>query len=306
MKSILHIGNIAGVPQVLSKAQRKMGFNSDILSFEFNKFKYNIDFYYPTKLPFPLRFFEKIFNFRRISNNYDVFHFHSTSIIPFGLDIPIWRIQKKKVIIHHHGSDIRNKGEPRLYEKFADKIIVSTPDLLKWSPNAVWVPNPISIEDFSYVGTENKEKSEEINVIHAPSNRAKKGTEYVIKAIDKLKTEGYKINLMLIENMPNNKAIEYYKKADIVIDQLLIGWYGMFAMECMAFGKPVCSYISEDMESYMPFNPIINTSPENIVENLRILAENGSFRKEAGYKSRKYIKEMHDANKIARKINNIY
>jgi len=111
---------------------------------------------------------------------------------------------------------------------------------------------------------------------------------------------------MLIENMPNNKAIEYYKKADIVIDQLLIGWYGMFAMECMAFGKPVCSYISEDLESYMPFNPIINTSPENIVENLRILAENGSFRKEAGYKSRKYIEEMHDANKIARKINNIY
>lgn len=306
MKSILHIGNIAGVPQVLSKAQRKMGFNSDIVSFDFNKFEYNLDFYYPTKLPFPLRFIEKMFNFRRISNNYDVFHFHYSSIIPFGMDIPIWKIQKKKVIIHHHGSDIRNKGEPRMYEKFADKIIVSTPDLLKWSPNAVWVPNPISIEDFSYVGNENKDKSEEINVIHASSNRAKKGTEYVIKAIDMLKTEGYKINLTLIEHMPNNKAIEYYKKADIVIDQLLIGWYGMFAMECMALGKPVCSYISEDMESYMPFNPIINTSPENIVENLRILAENGSYRKEAGYKSRKYIKEMHDANKIAKKINNFY
>lgn len=306
MKSILHIGNIAGVPQVLSKAQRKMGFKSDVLSFDFNKFEYNIDLYYPTNLPFPLRSVEKIFNFRRISNNYDVFHFHYYSILPFGVDIPIWKIQKKKVIIHHHGSDIRNKGEPRMYEKFADKIIVSTPDLLKWSPNAVWVPNPISIEDFSYVGNENKDRSEEINIVHAPSNRAKKGTEYVIKAINKLKNEGYKINLMLIEHMPYNKAIEYYKKADIVIDQLLIGWYGMFAMECMAFGKPVCSYIRDDLESCMPFNPIINTSPENIVENLRILTENGSLRKEAGYKSRKYIKEMHDSNKIAKQLINYY
>ncbi|VVB95969.1 Uncharacterised protein [uncultured archaeon] len=306
MESILHIGNIAGVPQVLSKAQRKMGLKSDILSFDSNLFEYNIDFYYPTKLPFPLRSVEKIFKFRSISNKYDVFHFHYSSILPFGVDIPIWKIQKKKVIIHHHGSDIRNKEELRMYKKFADKIIVSTPDLLKWSPDAIWVPNPISIEDFSYVGNENKDKSEEINIVHAPSNRAKKGTEHVIKAIERLKSEGYKINFMLIEHMPYNKAIEFYKKADIVIDQLLIGWYGMFAMECMAFGKPVCSYISDNLESYMPFNPIINTSPGNIVENLRILIEDRSLRKEAGDKGRKYIIEMHDANKIAKQLINFY
>lgn len=41
-----------------------------------------------------------------------------------------------------------------------------------------------------------------------------------------------------------------------------------------------CVYIRDDLESYMPFNPIINTSPENITENLRILIEDERLRKE--------------------------
>lgn len=40
--AILHIGDIAGVPQELSRAQRKIiGFKSDVLSFEPNPFRYN-------------------------------------------------------------------------------------------------------------------------------------------------------------------------------------------------------------------------------------------------------------------------
>ena len=316
MISILHIGNIAGVPQILSRAQRKIGFKSDVLSFDFHPFEYEIDLYYPIKLPkslTSLRFIgfylicaEKILDLLRISNKYDVFHFHFSSIIPSGRDIIIWKLLGKKVIIHHHGSDIRNIGEQQLCSKYSDEIIVSTPDLLEWSPNAKCIMNPISLDDFTYLGVENKHKSEWINIVHAPSNRAKKGTEYVIKAIDSLKNEGYKINLILIEQMSHDKAIEYYKKADIVIDQLLIGWYGMFAIECMALGKPVCSFIRDDLKSFIPNNPIINTSPQNIVENLKILIEDGTLRKKVGSISRKYVEDMHDAEKISRQLTNFY
>ena len=148
--------------------------------------------------------------------------------------------------------------------------------------------------------------SEGINIVHAPSNRAKKGTKYVIRAFNKLKGEGYKINLMLIENVPHNKAIEYYKQADIAVDQLLIGWYGVFSIECMALGKPVCVYIRDDLESYMPFSPMINTSPKNIVENLRVLIEDEKLRKEFGKKGRKYVKQVHDADKIAKRVFEVY
>jgi len=314
--SILHIGNIAGVPQELSRAQRKLGLRSDVLSFEQHPFEYEIDIYYPTKLPrflksirfigTSLRLIEKMSNLLGISTRYDIFHFHFSSILPFGVDVLAWKALKKRIIIHHHGSDIRYKGELRMYSKFADKIFVSTPDLLEWSSNAEWVPNPISLDKFPYVGVEDKNKSEEINIVHAPSSRAKKGTEYVIEAVNKLKKEGYKINLILVENMPYKKAIECYKKADIVIDQLLIGWYGMVSIECMALGKPVCVYIRDDLESFMPFIPVLNTSPKNIIENIRILIEDEKLRKELGRKGRKYVELMHDAKKVIRKVIDMY
>lgn len=316
MKSVLHIGDIAGVPQGLSRAQSKMGLKSDVLSFSSHKFEYDIDLYYPTKLPrnlYSLRYIggflkriERMTNLLKISNEYDIFHFHFSSVLPFGMDVPIWKILKKKVIIHHHGSDIRHKQEFKMYLKFADIILVSTPDLLNWSPTAIWIPNPISLDDFSYYGVGYKNKTECVNIIHAPSNRVKKGTEHVIKAINILNNEGYNIDFTLIENMPHHKAIEFYKNADIVIDQLLIGWYGVFSTECMAYGKPVCVYIHDNLESYIPFNSIINTSPKNIIENLRVLIENRTLRKDVGDNGRNYVENVHDSKKIAKRLLELY
>lgn len=300
MNSILHVGDTAGVPQELSKAQRKLGLKNDVLSFYPHPFNYEVDFFHPIKLPYPFDNGEKFFNLFNILNNYDILHFHYASIFPNGKDFPIWKMLRKKVIMHHHGSDLRFIGERPRYLKYSDKILVSTPDLLEWSPNAVWIPNPINLEKLSYVGVNTG--SDEVNIVHAPSKRKKKGTDHVIDAVKKLQNEGYKVNLSLIENIPHNKAIEYYKKADIVVDQLLIGWYGSLTIECMALGKPVCVYIRDDLESYLPWNPFINTSPETIVENLRVLIENESLRKELGENARKYVEEIHDSKKIAQKV----
>jgi len=300
--SILHIGDVAGVPQKLSRAQRRMGFKSDVLSFQRHPFDYSADF--QINAPFPLDHVIGGAYILRLLYMYDVLHFHCGSVMPYGLDFPIWRIFKKKVIIHHHGSDIRYKKEGLLFSKFANLIFVSTPDLLKWSPNAIWIPNPIDLKLFPYVGV--KEKDRNLNIIHAPSNRTKKGTKYIIKAINKLKKIGYKINLILVEKVPYRKAIEYYKQADIVIDQLLIGWYGMVSIECMALGKPVCVYIKDNLEQYLPFMPFLNTSPKNIVENLSILIEDQKMRKELGEKGRKYVEYMHEANTVAKKVSSLY
>ncbi len=302
MKSVLHIGNIAGVPQSLSKAQRKVGLTSDVLAFGPNRFKHSVDYYYPNKMPIPFNYIERMFAMLKIANKYDVLHFHYNSIIPFGLDFPFWKVLKEKVIIHHHGSDIRHKGEKPLYAKFADRIFVSTPDLLEWSPNAVWIPNPIDIESFPYIGVRNKPS--EVNIVHAPSSRAKKGTKYIVEAIDELKREGYRINFLLVENTPHERAIEIYKEADIAIDQLLLGGYcgGVFTLECMSLGKPVCTFVEEKYKSYMPFLPVFNTSVDNITENLRKLIEDRSLQKELSLKGRKYVEQVHDVRKVVKKV----
>jgi glycosyltransferase involved in cell wall biosynthesis len=247
---------------------------------------------------------ESIFNLYKLISDYDIFHFHSFSASNIGLDLPLWKFFGKKIIIHYHGTDIRGKKEKRLYKEFSNKVIVSTPDLLSYISDAIWIPNPIDLEEISVCKV--SEKSDKITIVHAPTNRIKKGTKYIINAIKKLKKEGYKAELVIIEKMSHNKAIKYYQQADIIIDQLIIGWYGMFSIECMALGKPVCSFIRNDLESYMPFNPIINTSPKNIVENLKFLIEDETIRESIGKKGRGYVEKVHSADIVTKKVTALY
>lgn len=256
----------------------------------------------------PVNLLRKMPILLKIAGDYDLLHFHYSSGLPFGLDFPLWRLLGKKLVMHHHGTDIRGKGERFLYSRLADRILVSTPDLLKWSRDAIWLPNPLDLERYPHVGVRFTQSDDEgpIRILHAPSRRWLKGTEHVLRAIRRLKDEGYDIELILVENTPHDLAIEYYKKADIVVDQLLIGWYGMLAQECMALGKPVCVYLREDLLGFMPFQPMMNTGPERLQESLRELIEDTDLRMKLGGLGRRYVQELHSSDRIASRLMQLY
>ena len=298
MTSVLHVGSIAGVPQELSRAERRMGLKSDVISFEPHPFDYEVDFSRSTRLPFPLKYAERMHAISNIVGDYDILHFHYFSVLPFGLDLPLWKMLSKKIIIHYHGDDIRNKGEGILSRRYAREVLVSTPDLLAWSPRARWTPNPIDLKKYPCIGVEDQEQT--LRIVHAPSDPKVKGTEYVIKAVEELKKEGYKIELDLVKNMPHQEAVEHYKQADIVVDQLLVGWYGVFAIECMALGKPVCVYIREDLKSYLPNKTFVSTSPSRLKGHLKMLIEDANLRREIGEEGRRFVEKTHDSEKIVK------
>lgn len=106
-----------------------------------------------------------------IVRDYDLLHFHYSSGLPFGLDFPLWRLLNKKVVMHHHGTDIRHKGEHWLYARLAQRIFVFTPDLLERSRDAIWVSNPRDLEMYPYVGVSDKPSNDmdPIKILHAPS-----------------------------------------------------------------------------------------------------------------------------------------
>lgn len=81
------------------------------------------------------------------ARTYDIIHTHSLEGI--GKFIKhIWH--GKKVVMHFHGSDIRGKwSDKEQYWKCADKVLVSTEDLLQDAPSdATYLPNPVDTELF--------------------------------------------------------------------------------------------------------------------------------------------------------------
>jgi glycosyltransferase involved in cell wall biosynthesis len=109
-------------------------------------------------------------------------------------------------------------------------------------------------------------------ILHAPNHRNQKGTNFIISAINDLKSEGFNIELTLAEKKSNSEILKLINQSDLIIDQLVIGWYAMFSIEAMALGKPVVCYLRDDLISLYKNSglisedelPIINASPETI------------------------------------------
>lgn len=138
-----------------------------------------------------------------------------------------------------------------------------------------------------------------VKVIHTPNHRGFKGTEFLVHAVEELRAEGLQIELVLLEKVSNDTVREVMATADILAEQLIIG-YGMSALEGMASGLTVLSNLDNEMTfriyrrySFLNECPIVSTSPENIKRNLRVLVTNPELRLQLGIAGREYVEKYH-------------
>jgi hypothetical protein len=156
----------------------------------------------------------------------------------------------------------------------------------------------IHIESFTPVFPEVIKKVPK--VVHTPSAPGAKGTESVRAAVEKLKLKGLIFEYIEIHNKSKSEALEAISKADIFLDQFIIGGYGMATCEAMAFGKPVFCYLMSSVQNLLPTDcPIINVNISELQEKLEEFIIDPSLRRSFGERSREYVEKYHDANKIA-------
>ena len=136
------------------------------------------------------------------NGNFDVLHLHDAGIFPKDIDIPLFFKRYGKVVVHWHGSKLRDHGKT-FGSKFADAKIVSTPDLLKYAPEATWIPNSIPWHGLDKINRDD----EKIIIGHAPTDRKLKGTKYFIEAVDQIKKEYSNVEYLLIENRSHMDAL---------------------------------------------------------------------------------------------------
>jgi glycosyltransferase involved in cell wall biosynthesis len=235
----------------------------------------------------------------------DVFHFYfGLTLVPKSLQFPLLRAFRARSVLHYLGSDIRGKSRDELaFGRRAGAEIVGSYDALRWVPEAEVIPPGVEVGRIVPVPPSDRARPV---VLHAPSSRRRKGTEQVIAAC-----EGLDAELALVEGLPHDQAFERYREADIVVDQLNAGWYGLFAIECMALGKPVVTFLHEEAarrteEAFGMRVPIVSASAETLRERLRPLVESAALRRELGAASRAYAERVHDIERIADRLLAVY
>ena len=209
---------------------------------------------------------------------------------------------------YNPASDNAKRKSINFYAKKTSKIYSLNPDLLHVLPESAEFLPYSSISLVEWAESYNQLEDRPLRIGHAPSNRAVKGTELILKAVDDLRLSGFNFELVLVEGVSNIEAKEIYKTIDVLVDQLFAGWYGGLAVELMALGKPVIAYIREEDLHFLPDQmradlPIIQAEPNAIHDVLKtILRMPRTELLEIAKLSRAYVEKWHDPKKIAQRI----
>jgi glycosyltransferase involved in cell wall biosynthesis len=158
---------------------------------------------------------------------------------------------------------------------------------------------PLDTDAIPYVGTDPR-AGQPLRVAHAPNHPHFKGTSYLLDAIDRLRNEGVAIELVRVQGVPNTEVMRVLAGADLVVEQLIGGFHGYTALEAMALGKPVVSYLrGPDMAVNATECPIINADPDTIYRVLRDCAADPSRLAELGRRGRAYVEKYYSYPAVA-------
>jgi len=329
---VAHVGNDANVAYFYSHLLRKLGVESTIyqtrtpLNFETQIMNYGYDSGNPLNIN--LKYLEgknlvnRVLDLVKIGSEYDVIHLHGGGGLVGSTST---KFTPAKRIGHFHGSDIRRFGPTSQKKRFRlwffkkiinfDKILVSTPDLIKevWTgANAEVLLNPLDPV------IENIERSKG-DYIFLPTRHDNfvKGTDRFFRAWRTIRERLPHIKLVTIrwgvdcprleENtkddnriiwinpLTRTEYIEYLRGSQLVIGQFILDIYSLIELEAIYSGIPLISLHSSKINS-----------PEEIANEAIRLLGNDAHRLMVIKNLKREIEKIYNPDKLSRQLYSIY
>ncbi len=268
--------------------------------------------------------------FLEAKDRFDVFHFHfANSFFPFQWavvppywDLPVLRMLGKKVFFTFHGSDCRlqkiaEEKNPYAAEFFADttpdddrlqksinviktysnKMFAVSVELLWYVPEAKAIPRAI---DLSRWPEQPAVQRQVPRIAHFPSRRSFKGTDRIVDGMEQLRREGLAFDFQLIEDIPNDKLQGVLRETDVVVDNILMGDFGVASIEGMACSRVAVARLSEEVRRANRGIPVYDVTPETFVDQMRALINDVGLRTNLSELGRPYVAEHFDSTHAAR------
>jgi len=250
-------------------------------------------------------------------------------------DLPLLRRMGKRIVFHFHGCEIRDRDHMRATHalatctecdpfcrpwhqrwlkeqaaRHAERCFFSTLDLAESVPGGVHLPLAMEVERWSRAADAfplpDFDRRDGVNgpvvIAHAPTNRLIKGTRHVEAAVAELRAEGLQVELRMIERRPWTTMPEFLSGADILVDQLMMGWYGLLAMEGMAEGRAVVAHLRADFAGHLQGCPVVDATPATITAVLRALVRDPARRGMLGAAGRRYVAQHHDLRVVGARL----
>lgn len=270
-----------------------------------------------------------------IEEDFDVVHFHygrslvpATCDLPWLWDLPVWRALGKRIVFTFHGSDVRLRSHHlendewshyrfadvpcdeeqiaaklTLIRAYADAMTVGTVLNLPYVPEATYVPRVVDVSAIPFAGPANRDTPV---VLHAPSRRSIKGTDFILAGLEELRTRGVDFRVDLVEGVPHGELMERCAAADVVIEKVLGGDPGISSLEAMAMGKVAVTRIREQVAESSPGLPVVSADPTTFADVMESLLTDPDRRAALGRAGRAYVETHHDSKVVAQHLLRLY
>jgi hypothetical protein len=344
--------NIGNQPWIVSRAERALGLDSEVVTLSASDLGYAADRIIATSRSKSIASrMRTALDRATVTLPFDVLHFYFGASFFAKQSDPDWRFnffdlkvaraRGKRVIMTLQGCDIRMAGEAnrnrevtmcregacalfgdcvarhdrtrttlaRSILPLCDRVFYLNPDLGAYAGRGEFMPYA-NVDPRTILPGPARPATMRPLILHAPTSPSIKGTPHIEAALHRLAAR-YDFDYRAVVGIPHAQAMHLYRSADLVIDQVLAGWYGGFAVEAMAMGKPVAAYIREEDLAAVPDAmrrdlPILRVDPRHLDADLAAILERRAEWPALGERSRAYVERWHDPATIARALERIY
>lgn len=143
---------------------------------------------------------------------------------------------------------------------------------------------------------------------HIVNHREPKGTRFVLDAVHQARMAGADFSFLFGERLSHRDAMDLYRRVDVLLEQFVIGWYGLQACEFALMGKPVVVYLNPADRAYVPDDlwkdiPFINSPAWELAGTIKKICDmDRDALQKIGWKGRDFVRKWHDKDKIADRI----
>jgi hypothetical protein len=233
----------------------------------------------------------------------------------------------EKVLFLSHGSDIRvpslhQKLHPESYfnrledsqiqyweqlalnnrsliQRFSTgRHLVTTPDLLQLTPDAIWIPLVVNPKIFLSKG--NRFFGRRLRITHVPTDGAIKGSKLIVQVLDRLHRKGIVDFLRVKPPISHERMLQIYTRVDAVVDNLGMGSNSLTSLEAMGSGCVVFSDLFLDSQASEHSNPTIDVTINSLEDQIIGVAKDHELRRRASFQGIDYVNQFHSGRLTAK------
>lgn len=272
---------------------------------------------------------------------YDVYIFsYGTSLLKWNIDIFFIRLLGKKIISNlAHGSEARptfidgsyqshtgylppitilrnlnlNKKKYVSFHFRFSNVVIGAPFSTSYFAESKFINLfslglPFNNSNFQILDPPKSSLiKDQIRILHSPSHPAVKGTNKILKVIERLQQKGYSIEFITIHGKSFQEVINEIQLCDFVVDQIYSDTpMAGFATEAAWFGKPavVGGYGLEALKEFIPASmwpPSYICLPDEIESAIEVMITNKEMRDELGSAAQAFVKDKWNTVDVAKR-----